>query len=401
MANAPRRVAIVAAEHTTNPGIYHPEITFKEMIAESAYRAIKRIDLDPKMIQGLSYGYHGEGVSEYGGLGPTISDALGLSPAPCFITASNCTSGSVSFQMGVQMIESGRYDIVLCGGFEKPSDHLNYTDYINASTETEYDYLMGISHVDAFHLANEAYFHYYGYSADDTAEVLARFGLQMRRYGQQCPDSFYYQKSLPSVEHLKSLPEHGAMLAPGEASGSVILVAEELAHRYTDKPVFVKGMAYTNTSHYFGSRYNRTAVRGIDHASASGMVSPANAIACTTAAYQDAGITAEDVDVIQVYDEQAAGLIQMETLGICPAGEAGRWVLDDQIGPDGRCPVNTDGGNIGRGHASGCDGIMHIAELFRQLRGESANQVSHARIAVSSNIGGYMAHNSVIVLCNE
>jgi acetyl-CoA C-acetyltransferase len=35
------------------------------------------------------------------------------------------------------------------------------------------------------------------------------------------------------------------------------------------------------------------------------------------------------------------------------------------------------------------------------MRGESANQVKDARIAVSQNVGGYAAHNSVIVLTNQ
>lgn len=398
--SSPRRVAIVAADHTPQPGTCYLEKTFKELIVESAYRAIRQINIDPREIDGISFGYHGEGISEYGGLGPTISDALGLSPAPCFITASNCTSSSVSFQMGCQMIESGQHDIVLVGGFEKMTDHFNYAEYIGSSTECEYDYFLGISHTDAFELSTNEYFSHFGYKGRE-ADVLAKFGQEMRIYAAKTPTSQHFNRPIPSLETLKTMPGHGALLSWGEASGCAILVAEHLAHRFTDKPVFVKGYAYTGVSHYYGTRYANPTLKYPGLPEETNMAISANSMACTDIAYRRAGIKASDVDVAQVYDQLGSGLIQIESLGICKSGQAGHLVLEGGIAINGLCPVNTDGGNIGRGHASGCDGIMHLVELWRQMRGESANQVKNARIAVSQNVGGYAAHNSVIVLTNE
>ncbi|MCL2895048.1 thiolase family protein [Brenneria tiliae] len=398
--NISRRVAIVSVDHTPQPGTCHLEKTFKDLIVESAYRAIGNIDMDPREIQGISFGYHGEGISEYGGLGPTISDALGLSPAPCFITASNCTSSSISLQTGCHMVASGEYDIVLCGGFEKMTDHYNYAEYIGSSTESEYDYFLGISHTDAFELCTAEYFHQYGYQGRE-ADILAKFGHEMRTYAFNTPTSQHYQRPVPSIEKLKNAPGHGALLSWGEASGCAILVAEHLAHRFTDRPVFIKGAAYSCVSHYYGTRYGNPTLKYPGLPEKINMAISANSIACADIAFRKAGIKASDIDVAQVYDQLGAGLIQIESLGICKPGQAGDFVLEGGIGINGICPVNTDGGNIGRGHASGCDGIMHVVELFRQLRGESANQVKNARIAVTQNVGGYAAHNSVIVLTNE
>ncbi|WVV49087.1 beta-ketoacyl synthase N-terminal-like domain-containing protein [Pseudomonas sp. NA13] len=145
------------------------------MIVESAYQALNAIKMHPRELQAVAYGYHGEGISEYGGLGPTISDALGISPAPTFMSTANCTSSSVSFQMAHQMVASGEYDIVLCGGFEKMTDHINYAEYIGSSTECEYDYFLGISHTDAFALATAEYFEKFGYAGRE-ADVLATLG---------------------------------------------------------------------------------------------------------------------------------------------------------------------------------------------------------------------------------
>jgi acetyl-CoA C-acetyltransferase len=395
-----RRVAIVSAAYTPKPGSPRVRQTYKEMIVESAYKALQDVNMDPREIQGVAYGYHGEGISEYGGLGATISDTLGVSPAPTFMSTANCVSSSVSMQIGHQMVASGEYDIVLCGGFEKMTDHFNYVEYIAASTESEYDYFLGINHPHAFALATAEYFQNFGYAGREP-DVLASFGRQMRIYAQTTPMATRYGEPVPSLDALKQTDFCGSMLALGEASGCAILVAEHLADKYTTRPVFIRGSAYTGVSHYFGTRYRNPTLRHPDLPEDVGMAVSANSIVCADIAYKKAGITAKDVDVAQVYDLVGAGLIQIEALGLCGKGQAGDLVLEGGIAIDGPCPVNTDGGNIGRGHASGCDGILHITELFRQLRGEADNQVNGARIGVSHNVGGYAAHNCVIVLSND
>jgi 2-acetylphloroglucinol acetyltransferase len=394
------RVAIVAAAYTPKPGLMRVRQTYKEMVVESAYAALEAANMDPREVQAVSYGYHGEGISEYGGIGPTISDALGVSPAPTFISTANCTSSSVAFQTGHQMVASGEYEIVLCGGFEKMTDHFNYISYIGASTESEYDYFLGISHTEAFALATADYFQSFGYAGRE-ADVLASFARQMLVYASTTPSATRYGEPIPSLDSLKNSQGNGSMLIAGEASGCVILVAERLAHKYTDTPVFVLGSAYTGVSHYYGTRYHNSALHHPGLPKDMNMGVLANSIACAEIAYQKAGITPADIDVAQVYDLMGAGLIQMEAMDLCKKGQAGDFVLSGGIAIDGPCPVNTDGGNIGRGHASGCDGVMQITELFRQLRREADNQVKGASIGVAQNVGGWAGHNTVTVLSNN
>ena len=48
---------------------------------------------------------------------------------------------------------------------------------------------------------------------------------------------------------------------------------------------------------------------------------------------------------------------------------------------NGKLPVNTDGGIMGRGHPTGATGIAQIAEIFYQLRGEAGpRQVQGAKV---------------------
>lgn len=108
------------------------------------------------------------------------------------------------------------------------------------------------------------------------------------------------------------------------------------------------------------------------------------------AAYETAGISPGDVDVVEVHDATAIGeLIQAENLRLCPEGGAGAIALagDSTIG--GRLPINPSGGLESKGHPVGATGLGQIHELVSQLRGECGpRQVVGARIALQENGGG-------------
>jgi 3-hydroxy-3-methylglutaryl CoA synthase len=51
-----------------------------------------------------------------------------------------------------------------------------------------------------------------------------------------------------------------------------------------------------------------------------------------------------------------------------------------------------------KGHPPGATGVAQCVELFAQLRGEAANQVDGARVALAHNIGGPTAVSAVTIL---
>ena len=55
-------------------------------------------------------------------------------------------------------------------------------------------------------------------------------------------------------------------------------------------------------------------------------------------------------------------------------------------GVGGALPVNPSGGLKAKGHPPGATGVAQCVELFAQLRGEAANQVDGARVALAHNI---------------
>ena len=89
--------------------------------------------------------------------------------------------------------------------------------------------------------------------------------------------------------------------------------------------------------------------------------------------YKSAGIGPDDIDVAEIYDHfSGMVLLQLEDLGFCKPGESGPFALEGGIRLDGKLPVNTHGGS--NSHVN-LNGMTHVVEAVRQMRGEAVNQV--------------------------
>ena len=113
------------------------------------------------------------------------------------------------------------------------------------------------------------------------------------------------------------------------------------------------------------------------------------------AAFAMAGIGPEDVDVLALYDPfTIVALMQLEDMGFCTKGEGGAFVEGARLHFDGGgLPLNTHGGLLSHAYVLG---ISHVVELVRQLRGEAANPVPGARLAVYGGYTGAMASTLVL-----
>ena len=117
------------------------------------------------------------------------------------------------------------------------------------------------------------------------------------------------------------------------------------------------------------------------------------------AAYEEAGIGPEDVDVAEVYDlSSALELDWYEDIGLCKEGEAERLLRDGDTAVGGRVPVNPSGGLSCFGEAIPAQAIAQVCELVWQLRGQAeGRQVDGARVGVTANQGLFGHGSSVVV----
>ncbi|MEE4452781.1 thiolase [Novosphingobium resinovorum] len=111
-----------------------------------------------------------------------------------------------------------------------------------------------------------------------------------------------------------------------------------------------------------------------------------------------AGVTPRDVRTAQLYDAFTINTILfLEDLGFCPKGEGGRFVSSGAIAPGGSLPVNTNGGGLSCCHP-GMYGLFAVIEAARQIRGEAANQIDGADVALAHGNGGTLSSQATVVL---
>ena len=113
-------------------------------------------------------------------------------------------------------------------------------------------------------------------------------------------------------------------------------------------------------------------------------------------AFALAGITRDDVDILQLYDCYTyTVLVTLEDYGFCAKGEGGAFVEDGKLGPGGSLPTNTGGGQLSGYYMWG---FTPLSETVMQVRGQAGDrQVAKNDIVLSSGNGGVLNFHSTTI----
>lgn len=102
---------------------------------------------------------------------------------------------------------------------------------------------------------------------------------------------------------------------------------------------------------------------------------------CASDLWSRTEMTPGDVDAVMVYDHFTPFVIMaLESYGFCSPGEGGPFVEDGRIELGRELPVNTHGGNLSEAYLQG---MSHVIEAVRQIRGTSTAQVADASVVLS------------------
>jgi acetyl-CoA C-acetyltransferase len=160
-----------------------------------------------------------------------------------------------------------------------------------------------------------------------------------------------------------------------DGAAALVLVARHLVPEVRGVPVDVLATVQTRGSSRIGGH--------ADLCSFDATVSAA------TRAYEMAGITPRDVDVVELHDcFSVAEIVDSEDLGLVPRGEGAIWAAEGRTAVGGQIPINPSGGLLAKGHPVGATGVGQLYEVVRQLRGTHPNQVRDAEIGMTHNLGG-------------
>jgi acetyl-CoA C-acetyltransferase len=318
--------------------------------------------------------------------GVPLAAALKLEGKPVTRVENFCATGSEALRQACYAVASGAYDTAMAVGVEKVKDSgyqgLNAFPIPNDGTNRT------LTAAAMFSLILPAYAEKYGVDPTELRRTVARIASKNHANGAHNPRAQFRREM--DVDAICAMPAVAGQLSvmdcAGVADGSAaaIVCRAEDAHRYTDKPLYVKALSMVagNGSGLMDPDYDYTTLSECQWAADD--------------AYAQAGISdpRSQLAMAEVHDcFTPTELVLMEDLGFSKRGEAWRDVNAGLFDLDGELPVNPDGGLKSFGHPVGASGLRMLFECWLQLRGEAPEdrriQTADRGLALTHNLGGY------------
>jgi acetyl-CoA C-acetyltransferase len=362
----------------------------KDMVPMAVTEAVMSVDKGLHRAD-IEAAWFGELVPTDGFASGIVADACGLLDIPVSRLENACATGNDAVRHGTLAVASGLYDVVLVVGADKvreTSTQSTFWDWMSMTRDMAWDFPLGLVAPANFALHVSRYL----YESPATREHLAMVAVKNHRHGVSNPKAqMRFEITIEQVLNAPVIVEPFGLYdctPQSDGAAAVILVAEDVVDRYTDRPVWVRGVGL-----------------GLDrvmHQHKPDMTTFPPTIKAAKQAYGMAGIGPADIDVAEVHDcFTGVELINYEDLGFCDKFDAYKLVEAGETSVGGRLPVNPSGGLKAKGHPPGATGIAQCYELFEQLRGAANNQVDGARFALAHNVGGPTAVSAVTILSNE
>jgi acetyl-CoA C-acetyltransferase len=373
-----RRVAVIGVG-VTKFGKH--ERTSGELFAEAAVDALADAELSPRAVQALYYGNVVGGETEHQlHTGPQAASILGVPTIPTTRFETACASSHAAFRHAVMEIASGVSDVVLVGGGERVLNvpTAESTEYFAYASDASWEQPLGLTFPGVFALVARAHMAKHG----TTEAQMAAVAVKNHKHGVLNPKA-QFQKEITIETVLKSPyiadPLKLYDCCPFTDGGAAIVLASEEVARTRPRAVWVLGTAAASDSMLLGDKKDLSRVMATERAA--------------KAAYQQAGKSPTDVDVVELHDcFTIAEIVATEGLGLFEPGTGGIAAERGWTSLGGRIPVNTSGGLKAKGHPIGATGAAQIAEVVTQLRDEAGpRQVAGARTGLTHTLGGNTA----------
>ena len=355
-----------------------PGLSNFDLAAHASIKALAQIGLEPRDVDGLFCVVMDETLS-----GLNFAEYLGVRSR----FNDNARTGGSSFQIQASIaalaLAAGQCDVALIayGSNQRSALGKLATSARSSPWEAPYKPLRPIS---SYAMAAARHMHQFG----TTREQLGEVALAARRWAQLNPDAFS-RDDLTMDAYLAArmvadpLGVRDCCLVT-DGAAAVVMTRADRARELCARPAYLLGAAHETTHREIAGMPDLT-VTGVAEASRR--------------AYAQAGITAADVDVVELYDAFTINTILfLEDMGFCAKGEGGRFVSGGNIAPGGGLPVNTNGGGLSFCHP-GMYGLFTMVEAAQQLMGACGErQVADVEIAIAQGNGGELSSEAVLVL---
>jgi sterol carrier protein 2 len=321
--------------------------------------------------------------------GQRVFYQFGMTQIPIYNVNNNCSTGSTGLNMARQAISYGAADCVLVVGFEKMSpgslqsyfnDRENPTGTSNSMMKATRGVTNAPGAAQLFGNAGREYMEKYGAKAEDFAEI-ARVNHEhsKRNPYSQFKDEYTLEQIMKSPMIFEPLTK--LQCCPTSDGGAAVVVVSQ---EFLDKRPHLKSQAVLIAGQKLATDspdlFSRSAIDlvGYDMSAYAGKE-----------ALAEAGITPNDVQVVEVHDCFSSNeMCVIDALGLCPKGKAHELVRQGGITYGGKYVINPSGGLISKGHPLGATGLAQCAELTWHLRGWANNRlVKDTKYCLQHNLG--------------
>src|SRR4030081_3122668 len=358
---------------------------YPEMAEEAGTNALEDAGIPYDAVEQAFVGYcYGESTS-----GQRSVYQLGLTGIPVVNVNNNCSTGSSALFMAREAVRGGLVECALALGFEKMekgSLGVKWTDRTPAMDKHMARMFEIRSPEDSpfapqmFGNAGRDHMERYGSTPDHYAWI----GWKNHKHSVNNPYAqFQDEYSLEDIKAAKMIhsPLTKLQCSPTSDGSACAIVASERfveEHGLGDQAIEIAGQAMVTDMASTFEESSSIKIVGFDMSREA-----------ARQAYEQAGIGADDVDVVELHDCFSANeLITYEALGLAEEGHGHELVDEQATTYGGRWVVNPSGGLISKGHPLGATGLGQCSELTWPLRGTAdARQVEAAQVGLQHNIG--------------
>ncbi|ADX83898.1 thiolase family protein [Sulfolobus islandicus] len=355
-----------------------------ELAGEVVLPLIRKNEIDFVVV---SNSYSGE-FNSLSGINNLITTYLSIDRVPSIRVDNTSGSGGSAILVAKSLLDSKIAKTVLVLGVEKMSEkNTKQVTSVIASLLPSEEKIVGLTLPSLAGLMTKEYMRRYNASREAFALVAVK-----NHYNGSLNPYAHIQKVVSLDEVLNSPiiadPLTLYEFTPiSDGASAIVMVSDEDAYSFTNKPVFIKGIGASSDTSYLSERENILSINAV----------------------KIAGLTARkmakvnQVDFAELHDMATVlEIVEAEELGLLKKGEGWKAYYDNYTAINGEIPINTSGGLNSKGHPIGASGVAQAVEAFLQIRNEAGSrQVKNARVGLSLSMAGFGNSATVVVYGDE
>ena len=384
-----RRVAVVGAGMTKF--VRYAKEEPGELAYQAAKMALESCEMDLSQIECVSSGTAPDAFDGIHMKSEALSAGSGGYRKPFMRNYVGGGTGVMNIIHGWQHVASGMFDTCLVVAEEKMSAAFPHpagaflTIFDHTTEQALFPTLLWI-----FAIEFNRFMQTHGYKKEDIAQVAVKNKKNALDHpAAQLGAEITVEDVLNS--EIMAWPVNRYDVSPtSDGAVALVLAAEPVARRVTEKPIWIDGVGWTLDTAYWCNR---------------DLYYPDYVEVAARKAYEMAGIKepAKEINIAEPYDPFTyKELHHMEGLQLAPRGGSVQMLLDGVTQRDGNLPVCPSGGLLGVGNPIAAAGLMKCAELFWQLRGEAGKRQvpGQPKTGVAQAWGDLMQVGTVVVMRN-